>query len=82
MIEVVAGQSFLRIGRDKVKNSESLISQSFCHGYQSRQIVCSQILGQLREFANQLRFLDICIKEFLGRNTKIIANEKKLGEGR
>lgn len=45
MIEVVAGQSFLRIGRDKVKNSESLISQSFCHGNQSRQIICTQILG-------------------------------------
>lgn len=66
MITVVAGQSFLRIGRDKAENSESLISQSFYHGNQSRQIVCTQILGQLREFANQLRFLGVCIENSLG----------------
>ena len=82
MIEAMAGQSFLRIGQDIVENSESLISQSFCHGNQSRQIVCTQILGQLCEFANQLRFLGVCIEEFLGRNTEVIANEKELGEGR
>ena len=82
MIEAMAGQSFLRIGQDIVENSESLISQSFCHGNQSRQIVCSQILGQLREFANQLRFLGVCIEKLLGRNTEVIANEKELREGR
>ena len=82
MIMVVAGRSFLRIGRNKAENSESLISQSFCHGNQSRQIVCSQILGQLREFANQLRFLGVCIEKLLGRNTEVIANEKELREGR
>ena len=66
----------------KVDRSESLISQTFCKRDQSDQIVFGQIPGQLFQFANQLRFFDVGIEEFLGGDTEIIAKAKKFGEGR
>ena len=59
-----------------------IISQALCKSDQSDQIVFGQIFGQLFQFANQLRFFDVGIEEFLGGDTEIIAKTKKFGEGR
>ena len=69
-------------GKNRSGGPLLLISQAFCDSDQSEQIVFGQIPGLLFQFANQLWFFDVCIEEFLGCDTKIIAKTKKFGERR